>query len=429
MFHFIQKIKPIKILYLVLFFELINITYYFLFFKANHYLPTPFIMDKNDTFMDFYNPLYWVIKDGFYNAFNSVYPALNYFILKLFSLGIDPAEVFNAFQLRNDNPKLTVFMLLLYIAIIYMTVNLGEWKKFSTSSRFLVFIACIFSVPVLFALERGNLIFFGLLFLSLYLNAKGEIAKSFYLALLINVKPYFLILLIQYFNKNQINRRVVIYTGLFSTMIFFILGAMVGMNFVNFFKAYFIFSQSSTISAEGIFSLPHSLAALTKIQPFIGKMSIFGYSSHFTFWFSFLKVLNYLTVLLLICVCFLNKLSSKELLISAIIILTNFSISTSGYILLIYIPLLAYLIDDPKYKIMVFCIAAIFVLSVDWVAILQAHISESLSYLGNNLKLDNHEYYFGLGSIVRPCLNYFIMVLMIKLLSKKYVSFHKLKHV
>jgi hypothetical protein len=71
------------IAYIILIVQLINFFSYAFFYSNKNYLPAPFILDKNDTFMDFYNPLFWVINDGFYETYNSVYPAINYYILKI----------------------------------------------------------------------------------------------------------------------------------------------------------------------------------------------------------------------------------------------------------------------------------------------------------------------------------------------------------
>ena len=182
----ISKFNPKQLLFIVFACELINVFYYVSYLYQNHYLPAPFVIDKNDTLMDFYNPLFWVIKDSFYTAFNSVYPALNYYLLKIFALGISPDKVFNPFQLRNDYPVWGLIISFFYLLIIWVVVSIGEWKKIQFCNKALIFLACAISVPVLFALERGNLIFFALLFLALYLSASNIILRSFFLALLIN---------------------------------------------------------------------------------------------------------------------------------------------------------------------------------------------------------------------------------------------------
>lgn len=135
------------ILYLVLFFELINLSWIILFFLERNYLPAPFVADKNDTFMDFYNPLFWVINDGFYTIFHSIYPAINYLILKAFSFGIRGNEITTPFILRDANILLTFLVIIIYLLIILTMVSIGEWKKIKFSNRFLIFISVCLSVP------------------------------------------------------------------------------------------------------------------------------------------------------------------------------------------------------------------------------------------------------------------------------------------
>jgi len=231
---YIQKIDPARVLYIILFFELINIGYYLYYLFSHGYLPAPFVLDKNDTFMDFYNPLFWVIKDGFYTSFNSVYPALNYFLLKIFALGISPDQISNPFQLRSDFPILGLIISFIYVLIIWVVVNIGEWRKVNFSHKSLIFFACVLSVPVLFGLERGNLIFLALLFLALYLNASNPWLKAIFLGLLINVKPYFAILLIQYLNIHHFNKGELIRSMLITAAIFFVSGLFAGINFIDF---------------------------------------------------------------------------------------------------------------------------------------------------------------------------------------------------
>lgn len=179
---FLQKIKPIGLLYFALTFELINLSYFWLFFKENYFLPAPFVSDKNDTFMDFYNPLYWVIKGGFYTTYNLVYPPINYYFLKIFSLGIPPEIISSPFQLRSDYLNLGLMISFLYVLIVWIVVNIGQWSKIHFFYRCLIFIVFLMSVPVLFELERGNLILTALPFLALYVNAKNPWAKAFFSA-------------------------------------------------------------------------------------------------------------------------------------------------------------------------------------------------------------------------------------------------------
>lgn len=412
----IQKIDLAKVLYITLFFEFINISYYLYYLSGNGYLPSPFVADKNDTFMDFYNPLFWVIKDGFYTAFSSVYPALNYFFLKIFSLGIPPDQITNAFQLRKDFPNLGLMISCIYVLIILAVINIGEWKKIQFSNKILIFVACVVSVPVLFGLERGNLIFLTLIFLALYINASNPWIKVLCFGLVVNIKPYFAILLIQYLNIHHFNKVELIRSVLAALVIFFGLGLLAGMDFIDFFKSYISFSKSTTISAEGVIALPHSMAALSAIK----RLITFGDGSSFTFWFSLLKVINYTSVLALCCAALIKKLTSTEILIASIIILTNFSISTGGYILIIYIVLIPYLLRSQEYKKLLIFIILIYSLPLDWIDILKIKYTYLISYIGGDILVNDPDLFLSLGSIVRPLLNFSLMIIFLIHLLKKY---------
>lgn len=421
--NWLRKIDLARALYLILFFEFINVCFYSYYLSIYGYLPAPFALDKNDTLMDFYNPLFWVIKNGFYTTFHSVYPAINYLFLKIFSLGISPDQILNPFQLRNDFPILGIIISFIYALIILVVVNIGEWRKVNFSHKGLIFLACMMSVPVLFGLERGNLIFLALLFLSLYLSTSNLWAKAIFLGLLINVKPYFVILLVQYLNIHQFNKIELIRSIFTTAIIFFGLGFFADMNFFNFFKAYLSFSKNTTLSVEGVIALPHSITALSNINALIN----FGEGSRYTFWFSLVKVVNYLAIIALFCIALLRKLTPLELLISCFVILTNFSINTGGYILIIYIVLIPYLIQSSEYRKLIIYIIFISAIPIDYINILNVNYSVLSSYLGGNYPLIDHDFFISLGSVIRPLLNFALLINFLWCLLKKYPKVNEAK--
>ncbi len=410
------KIDVVKVIYIILLFEFINIGYYLYYIFYFGYLPSPFVYDKNNTLMDFYNPLYWVIKDGFYTTYKSVYPAVNYFFLKLFTMGIASEQISDPFQLRNDFPILGIIISFIYVLIIWLVVNIGEWRKFNYCNKGLIFIACVLSVPVLFGIERGNLIFIALLFLALYLNASNPWLKALFLGLLINFKPYFAILLIQYLNIHQFNKTELIRSILINAFIFFASGLFAGSNFIEFFKAYLLFSKNTTLSAEGVVALPHSIAALSTIKALIN----FGEGSRYTFWFSLVKGINYFFVLTLLFTVLFKKITRLELLIASIIILTNFSISTGGYILIIYIILIPYLFQSGEYKKLIIFIILIYAAPVDWIHFMELNYLYMNSYLGGDLFIYKPAFFLSIGSILRPLFNFSLLMIFLMHLLRKY---------
>jgi hypothetical protein len=288
-------------------------------------------------------------------------------------------------------------------------VNLGELKKYSSNKNF-IYLTLIFSIPVIFGIERGNLIFLSLLFLALYLNTSNLWAKAIFLGMLINIKPYFIILLVLYLNIHQFNVKELLRTIFTSAIIFFGLGIFTNIDFLNFFASYVEFSKNTTITVEGAVALPHSIAALSLVK----KLILFPEGSRYTFWFSLLKVINYITVLTLIFFTITRYLSKPELLISSLLILTNFSISTGGYILIIYIIIIPYLLSSDEYKKFLFFIFFICVVPWDWINLIDIKYTFMPSYLGGNTLLYDPTFHIGLGTVVRPIMNFFMMAFYLK---------------
>jgi hypothetical protein len=108
-----------------------------------------------------------------------------------------------------------------------------------------------------------------------------------------------------------------------------------------------------------------------------------------------------------------------ELLISTFILLTNFSVSTGGYVLITYIILVPYLIKNEEYDKLLFFIFIIFALPVDWLYLIKIHNAYIYSYF-DTITIYNPDLYIGWGSLVRPLSNFYIMFFFITHLMKKY---------
>ena len=420
--EFFSKLSIFQILCLVLVAEFINLSYFTNFFYSNRYLPNPFVWDKRDTFMDFYNPLFWVIKDGFYTIFKSVYPPVNYFLLKVFSWGISADGVLNPFDLRDSQARLSITLCMIYIMIMIFILNIGEWRKAKISNRFLAVLCCLFSTPVLFALERGNLIFFAILVFALHLSAKNPWLKAIYLGILINIKPYFIVLLIQYINIYQLDRKFLFKSLLTTTSVFVLSSLIVGLNFKQFIDNYTLFNNSSIISIDGMLSLPNTVINLYGIKWIL----VYGGApntthSSYGFWFSLIKILGYLSVLWLLILSLLKPLSKLELLIATVILIANFSVATGGYIFLCYLVLFPYLFNSSEYRKLCIYILIIFALPMDWIEVIRLYSYPlKTSYLGGGISLENATYGVSLGSIIRPICNFSLLLAFTLKLHKKY---------
>jgi hypothetical protein len=396
--------------------EFINLAYFAYYFYLNHYLPAPFVWDKNNSFMDFYAPLLWVINGGFYTVYESVYPALNYFFLKLFSLAVHSTFTGDPFQLRESYPGLTWVLIAFYLFILIVVTNIGAWAKVRDQNHILIFLACVMSVPCLFAIERGNLIFLALLFLALYLQASRVWSKAIYFGLLVNVKPYFIFLLLPYFNRKHRDFSVILKLLISAAVIFFSLGFFANIDIANFIGGYLKFGKGAALSEDGMLSLPNTLSALYPIK----RILFDGDGSKFAFWFSLLKVFSIAAPLVLLLVALVKPLSRLELLIASIVLIANFSASTGGYIFLIYILLLPYIIKDRAYRKILVLIFLIYALPVDWIKVAEFNYPVLSSYLGGGLELGKVNLWISLGSVLRPIFNFSIMILFTSQLLKKY---------
>lgn len=421
--HLFSKLTPRLLLYCVLACEFINVAYFVIFFHSHKYLPAPFVWDKYNTFMDFYNPLYWVIKDGFYTTFHSVYPPINYYLLKLFALGVDLDTVVDRFELRNNHIGLSILLCSINIAILLVVTNIGQWRKVKLGNPVLIWIACIFSVPVLFALERGNLIFIALLLLACYLSAENKWLKAIFFGLLVNIKPYFIILLVQYINFYSFNKRDLLRCIFLAAIIFISTGLMVGLNILDFINSFMTISSQGGIGADGLLALPNSLSSLYPLKDIIYYRKTFHspYSSY-AFWFSCLKAMAIITPLVLFLLTAFRPLSATEKIIAALVLIANFSTIVGGYIFIIYILLIPYIYEKPIYKSLLILSLLIFCLPVDIIRINFIPIQFPVinSYLSGGIVLENNILFLGLGTIIRPIANYLIMLILIIKFLKKY---------
>jgi len=76
--------KVLAYLSIVLLLNIAGLWYYIDYFASNGYLPSPFVYDKSDTFMDLFNTMYWVYDDGRYTDWGSVYPPLGFFYFEVY---------------------------------------------------------------------------------------------------------------------------------------------------------------------------------------------------------------------------------------------------------------------------------------------------------------------------------------------------------
>jgi hypothetical protein len=152
------------------------------------YLPAPFVFDIGDTFMDWFNTAYWAHNPGAYSVWRTIYLPLSFVITGL--LG-DPTCYKNAPYDARDCDHLGIAVILLTYAACCVVAALA-FRKTDRRTAIPRTVAMAIGGPLLFALERGNLIMlafipFALAYGGLLRSRTGFAAASAFMA---NLKIY-----------------------------------------------------------------------------------------------------------------------------------------------------------------------------------------------------------------------------------------------
>ena len=158
------------------------------------YLPPPFFDQSFDSFMDWYNTVYWGLQPGTYSNWGSVYPPFAFIFMSLFSLpacyGLD------AVNARECDP-IGVYALIA-LTILNAILIFLDYRKSDRRTSLTRAIALGGGLPALFALERGNVIVACFTF---FILAHGHTLRTAWLrwlsfAFVVNLKPYLVVSII-----------------------------------------------------------------------------------------------------------------------------------------------------------------------------------------------------------------------------------------
>ena len=139
---------------------LFSLLYYLLcIFAKNDYFQAVAFFDMDDTFMDWFNCVIGYRGNPYGGEIGTNYPALAVLFFKLCRFAI-PQEVLDEgtsalFKCQN---AWIIFMLYNGILIWIFGVAVDHKLKLNYWDKILFFAVCLFSFPVLFAFERGNII-------------------------------------------------------------------------------------------------------------------------------------------------------------------------------------------------------------------------------------------------------------------------------
>jgi hypothetical protein len=261
-------------------------------------------------------------------------------------------------------------------------------------------------------MERGNLIFLSLLVLAIYIAAENIWVKAITFALLINIKPYFIILLIEYLNIYRFDLKIILKITMTSALMFLLTSKLVGLDIATFMSNYNDFGARASFS-NGLIALPNTFESIIQLIKSIPKNNEYYYFLEvFLLPLKMLKIFVPLTFLFILLV---TPLKEQTLKVAAILLIGNFSHATSGYIFLVYILIVPFLMRDVELRKGIYLLLIIFVLPLDWVRMpgFSANFEFINSYLGD-AEIYNTDLWIGIGTLVRPLSNFILMCLMFK---------------
>ncbi len=357
--------------------------------------------------MDFYNPLYWSINENPYSVFKSVYPPLTFIVLDAIGDSLQIKEYASALDLRTGNPTITTLLLIIYFIILLTAFNSHSWRSLipSALNRLALFVAFLFSTPILFSFERGNIIFLTIPIFTVLIQAKSEIIKYISLAILVNIKPYFILFLISELHDFKRNIYLVLKYIIFIGVVFIFTSYIYKLNIYEYLYTFIDFSKKTPIPYFDTLSMPLSINALTAYKDYSPK------THNFATLFYLPKLLNIITIFYLIYLLTAKSFEANKYLLGTSLIILNFSTNIGGYVYLLYIPIIPLLLKENQYKKYLYLLFFIFMIPLDIIKTGSLHnnIFDTVnSYLGQTL-LKNITHSFTLGSLLRPIANYLIL--------------------
>jgi hypothetical protein len=159
-------------------------------FASDGYLPQPFYFLVNDSLMDLYTTAAWAHRHGAYSVWRSLYPPLSFDLLRL----VTNAKCYLHDDLAGRQCDRAATGVL--VAVFLVNAGLVVWSYWVSDPRTAIprALAVAAGLPMLYALERGNLL---IPCFTAFVLGTGPLIRSRWgrivaLALSVNFKPYLL---------------------------------------------------------------------------------------------------------------------------------------------------------------------------------------------------------------------------------------------
>lgn len=119
------------------------------------YLPQPFFYEPSDTFMDWFNTAYWARDTGTYDSWMTIYPPLSFVVLRFLGKASCYAGAEGQMVRDCDWIGLVAIHAIFVMNIVLVALT---YKKINRRTAIPRAIALSSGMPMMFALERGNIL-------------------------------------------------------------------------------------------------------------------------------------------------------------------------------------------------------------------------------------------------------------------------------
>ncbi len=394
--------------------QIIGLLYYTNYFLVYKYLPSPFINDKNNTFMDLINTAYWAERGGMFTFWHTVYPPINFIFLKLANfLFLTKTTFSNPFEFREHAGNLIYAYFFAYLVAPIILLLSDKWRNiFNSSQKILIYFTIALSTPMLFLLERGNLVLACLFFIPLLFGSNAN-QKDIATAILINIKPYFLLLLICPFVKDKWTSAG--RTILYSVFFFNASGLLINDNYLKFFDNLLNFSKSSTLfSLREVFSMPSSISVFSYLfqsDAFIRHYWKLGLD--FILLSHLIDLFKLLILGLVLSLIYFNRsiLTEDKIYTFILVCIVNLGVSLGGYSLVYYLATIPIMLEMRFKNLFIASIFLLF-LPFDFIKLTSSWIGAQDVFL-SGMKVDVF-WELGLGSFLKPFVNFLLLIIVIR---------------
>lgn len=362
--------------------------------------------------MDFFNVLYWTYDDGRYTSWGAVYPPLNFIFLKIVNLIFAGGWYGDPADMRDHSQWAIAGICLAYLAIPAIILKTSLWQGFSKLEKILIYFAIVFCAPMLFTLERGNLILFTPVLLAFALSKIG-MARCIFIALLVNIKPYFTLFLIYYIARK--NWKGLASCTVLSALAFVISGLALDNNFFSFFSNLLNFSQEAALfSLREVMALPSSISAFSYVlqHPDGAQFAEKHLGSNSLEVIVFIiETIKWSVIAIALAALFLRskQLRDSEIFTLLVVAICNLGIWVGGYSFILYIALIPTLIKM-RTKWWYISLLSLIAMPLDIIPVIGGFIGEQYSYLA--AATINIWWTLGLGSFIRPSANLIFLLLL-----------------